>query len=176
MPKGKYKGVPVNQVPPDYLRWVLAEWDECQPDDERYWPEFTSALEALVGPSTSAQDGPEKRRVIPLSQLCGRLRQEGITLQVRDDFILPSRLLDPELAESVRAHGYVLLPILALAPAGTSQDGSIQIEKVRYLLRRWYGEMSRRCHPDMGGSSEKQACVNECYRSMVEVLRGEIET
>jgi hypothetical protein len=94
--------------------------------------------------------------------------KEGVTLQAKG-----GRQVDPQVAESILAHGETFLIILALAPGGTSQDGTIQLEKVRYLLKRWYGEMSRKCHPDMGGSAEKQACVNECYRSMNEILRGE---
>lgn len=45
-----------------------------------------------------------------------------------------------------------------------------QIASVRGLVKGWYGKMSRRFHPDLGGSSAQQTVLNACYKSLCEDL------
>jgi hypothetical protein len=65
MPFGKHKGVPLDQVPPSYLRWCLANLEDLNPD-------LRALMEQRVGPvpfvpkqqaKRSNGDGPLKLQV-----------------------------------------------------------------------------------------------------------------
>ncbi len=45
-------------------------------------------------------------------------------------------------------------------------------EKLRRTLKTWYASMSRRFHPDLGGSAREMVVVNLCYDSLIELLEG----
>jgi hypothetical protein len=45
-------------------------------------------------------------------------------------------------------------------------------EKLRRTLKTWYASMSRRFHPDLGGSAKEMIVVNLCYDSLIELLEG----
>jgi len=167
MPWGKHKGIPIECVPQDYLRWALANMDACRPDHEKYWPEFTVVLEGLAGPQA-----PQKPRPPDLRQLVDRLKEEGITLGISSGRITSSRQLPKDLVDAVSFHSVVLFKVLSIAE-GPADPSSVSSEKVRWSLKRWYREMSQRYHPDRGGSDVMQSVVNECYRTLSKVLTEE---
>lgn len=35
MPRGKYRGQPIEDVPAEYLEWALSDWDGLTPEVER---------------------------------------------------------------------------------------------------------------------------------------------
>ncbi len=45
-----------------------------------------------------------------------------------------------------------------------------QIASLRGLVKAWYGKMSRKFHPDLGGSAEKQIVLNLCYKTLCEEI------
>jgi hypothetical protein len=46
-------------------------------------------------------------------------------------------------------------------------------EGLRRTLKQWYAGMSRRFHPDLGGSAKEMVVVNLCYDSLIELLEGQ---
>jgi hypothetical protein len=45
-------------------------------------------------------------------------------------------------------------------------------EKLKRTLKTWYASMSRRFHPDLGGSAKEMVVVNLCYDALIELLEG----
>jgi hypothetical protein len=45
-------------------------------------------------------------------------------------------------------------------------------EKLRKTLRQWYAGLSRRFHPDLGGSVPEMIVVNFAYDSLIELIEG----
>lgn len=46
------------------------------------------------------------------------------------------------------------------------------LDPIRVVIRRWFGAMSRRFHPDAGGTHEQQIVVNACYQELNSILNG----
>jgi hypothetical protein len=173
MPFGKHKGLEIDQVPADYLRWALGNMDCCDPDHDRYWPEFTAVLTDIVGSQTPLLRKPQ---AISLPALCALLAGRGITISAKQGELVTSELVtDEEIREGLRIHRAGLLQIVKLVtPSQASGNGSAKLlwaADLRCRVKAWYGRMSRQFHPDSGGSPEKQTAVNQCYRSLMEVLQ-----
>lgn len=168
MPWGKYKGIPIDQVPRDYLVWALKNMDACRPDHERFWPEYTAVLEGLVGPHA-----PEKPAMLGIVPLCERLQQANVRLEARGNQIAALDPLPADLAESVEANKAVLLAVLRIAGGSQQLGGSARLirgAELRSLVKGWYGRMSRQFHPDAGGNADSQKAVNACYKSLTDLL------
>jgi Putative quorum-sensing-regulated virulence factor len=169
MPWGKHKGVPIEELPRDYLVWTLQKTDACNPDHERYWPEFRELLESMVGPHAPVKPAP-----MSIVVLCSRLRAEGVTLELHGNVIVPSENIDAELLEAIQANRSLLASILPLASDTPARLGGsarlIQGVEFRSLVKAWYGRLSRQFHPDAGGSSEAQIVVNAGYKAMNELV------
>jgi hypothetical protein len=173
MPWGAHRGTPIDQLPASYLVWALANTDACDPDHARFWPELKQTFEALVG----TQAVPARRpRVLSAEELCARLKARGITLvrsaQGRD--LQPSGPLeDEDLREAWGIHKSRIMTIVFSVepPEPPRARGSVKLlvaAEVRNLIRSWYGKMSRRFHPDAGGSAASQSAVNQSFRSLME--------
>ena len=52
------------------------------------------------------------------------------------------------------------------------KDRPSDVERFRRLLKQTYASMSRKYHPDTGGSAEKQQVVNEFYRHLIAKLQS----
>jgi hypothetical protein len=50
-------------------------------------------------------------------------------------------------------------------PPGTASEG------LKRAIKRWYGSLSMRYHPDKGGTAEQMAVVNECHDSLIKIIR-----
>ena len=164
MPWGKHKGIPIDQVPRDYLVWALKNMDACRPDHERYWPEYTAVLEGLVGPHAPVR--PATMAIVPL---CERLADEKVRLEVKGDHLVALDPVPADLAASIEANKAVLFAVLRVA-AGKQETKAIKSTDLRSLVKGWFGAMSRQFHPDAGGSNEAQSAVNAGYRMLMDLL------
>ena len=168
MPWGKHKGIPINQCPRDYLVWALRNMDACRPDHERYWPEYTQVLESLVG-----THAPVTPPTMPLIPLCVELNRRKVTLEVRGHEIRTSQPIEPDLQSSIDANKTILAAVLRCSNGPQPVSGGarlIQGAELRMLAKAWYGQMSRRYHPDTGGSQAAQVAVNDCYQTLIEMI------
>jgi hypothetical protein len=167
IPWGKYKGIPIEQVPRDYLVWSLKNMDACRPDHERYWPKFRELLESLVGPQAST--APTTLALLPL---CAQLTTDGVKLSLRGSNVVTSEPVGPEIEKSIQANRAVITAVLRCT--GAMQLGGsarlIQGVELRAMVKAWYGRMSRQFHPDAGGTPVGQTAVNACYKALMELL------
>jgi hypothetical protein len=51
-------------------------------------------------------------------------------------------------------------------PAGKASDD------LRRAIKHWYASMSRRFHPDLGGSVKEMIVVNLCHDTLIELIEG----
>ncbi len=172
MPFGKHKGQPIETIPQDYLAWCLREMDACKPDSDRYWPEFKAALESVAGPMLPGMTRPT---VMAFPALCSVLAARGITISVRGGELVTSETItDEAIREAVRVHKAPLLAVVKLVePGQVASRGSAKLivaAEVRCLIKAWYGRMSKRLHPDAGGSTAAQVAVNQCYQDLMKVF------
>jgi Putative quorum-sensing-regulated virulence factor len=163
MPWGKHKGVPIAQVPRDYLVWCLQNTDACNPAHERYWPEFRAALEAMIGPGAPPPPPP-----VPSLQAClSLLAARGHRCEADGDGFVIEPEPSSDLAAALRVHGTAFLAMLRLCgPA----EPEAPLDRVRAKVRVWYRSLSTRYHPDRGGSDVQQLVVNEAYRDLLKIL------
>lgn len=165
MPWGKHKGLPIDTIPVDYLRWCLANTDACNPDHDRYWPEFRETLEGLAGPQA-----PVRPSAMPLAVFVARLLAEDITLSIRGGELVASEELTGELLVSLKAHADILGQVLTIGQdtrmIATGSARAEQAGQLRGLVKRWYNAMSRRFHPDQGGVGEHQVAINAGFEAL----------
>lgn len=139
MPWGKHKGKPLDQVPPDYLRWAITN-ASIMSDELR--AAIEQQLNLAVG-STRAPDAP------PVAESDVKNIQ-AMLIQAR------IRIKDLE-GQLKQARAAVVPATVKLTDSG----------EFRRILKQWFGAMSRQFHPDMGGTAEKQALVNILYRDLM---------
>lgn len=169
MPFGKHKGIPINQVPGDYLRWALKGADICNPDHERYWPELRRAFEELVGPHA-----PVRPSCLPIAVFCARLKEEGVMLAIRDSELVASEELTGEMLESLKSHANLIGTVLLIGQdtrtIATGSARSEQAAALRGLVKRWYNAMSQRFHPDKGGTDAGFGAINAGFNALKEMI------
>ena len=51
-----------------------------------------------------------------------------------------------------------------------AKDQPTDLDLFRRIVKQWFGAMSRKFHPDLGGSAEKQAVLNQCYQDLIRRL------
>jgi hypothetical protein len=167
IPWGKHKGLPIEQVPADYLRWALRDMDACNPDSDRFWPEFKEVLEKLVG----AIPPGERPRVPSVPILCAQLSQAGVKLSALRGQLQTSGPVSPEQELAIRIHRHTLVAVLTCAePPDPARNGSARLiwgAHVRCLVKDWFRKLARQFHPDMGGSTEAQMIANQAYKSLM---------
>lgn len=178
MPWGKHKGLPIEQIPRDYLVWSLKNMDSCNPQHERYWPEFTTILEGIVGsqPTSPRPATP----TITLAGLLSILAARGIKLSVKERELIMDDpggsgvTLPSEIVEAIQGHKTALKALVSLVERPAPGVGSAKVHwgaDLRCRVKAWYGAMSRQFHPDSGGSNESQKAVNACYQSLIAILK-----
>lgn len=154
MPFGKHRGAmlkEIKQVDPSYLKWVAS--DKCtmaSPELKAVCRDVLSGVQDT--PTFSGFAPPVKFVHVPKPDL--------------DELHRRAVASDAEIAR-LRAE------VVSLKKLLRSQDESIPApDGVRLMVRRWFGAMSRRFHPDAGGTAEQQSVVNICYRELVNTLEG----
>lgn len=174
MPWGKHKGKPISQVPADYLRWVLKNADNATPDlldrIEKSL-EDRGAGQALLA-STEGDPGERERarltRELNLTSRKVSELQGLVKKHERDESILRDKIaqLQSELARATAAKQEAVFRSAASPKAGED------VESLRRIVKRWYGAISRRYHPDLGGTTEQQIVANGCYQEFMKLLEG----
>lgn len=167
MPFGKHRGKPLSEVAKTdrgYLDWVVKKADLASPElkaacqaamgiqsptmfGEAVSPEAASAP---VSPPWVDTPGP---RMISIPQV----DLDAFKKKSRDDDAMIGRL-KAEIAQ--------------LKKDAKAKDRPGEIHGVKLIVRRWFGVMSKRFHPDAGGSAEQQTVVNVCYRELTTMLEG----
>jgi hypothetical protein len=164
MPWGQHKGIPIEQVPADYLGWCLRRMDACNPDHDRYWPEFKELLEKLHGPV-------DRPPAPPVPVLCRQLAGSGVKLAVLQGQIQISGQVTPEQEWAIREHRQTIVAVLACAEAPAPvRSGSMRLiwgSELRNLIKSWFLRLSRQYHPDVGGTNEAQTIANQAYKSLM---------
>ena len=173
---GKHKGLLIEAVPPDYLRWALKNTDSCNQDHEQYWPELRQTFEALVG-QIASQPPLFNGRMLGFSELCQKLADHKVVISLDRGKVVvddPAKLSEAE-ATSLGAFQYPLARLLSCVQGSATESpgGSAKLIRsadLRCRVKAWYGRLSRQFHPDAGGSDQAQGAVNACYKSLIKIL------
>jgi hypothetical protein len=173
MPFGKHKGIPIDQVPPDYLCWALKHADITNS-----WPEFRTTIESLVGPvpfqgSAPNRNGGGNGSVMSLQGLCAVLRANRVRLSTKDGQLVADGAdgLTQQARDALATHENALANLVACVepPRGGSAKLTWAAD-LRCRVKGWYGRLSRQFHPDAGGSAPAQAAINRAYQELNTVL------
>lgn len=143
-PWGKHKGTPVKDVPRDYLDWAVRSADKMS-------PELRDECERVLGlPAGSTTPPPETE-------------------------LLKSRIYELESALNTHMHEAAALrrelvqkdhQIRSMSRTET-RDQPTDMDRFRRIVKGWFAAMSRKFHPDLGGSAEKQTVLNLAYRDLI---------
>lgn len=180
MPFGKHRGTPIKDVPKSYLQWILANVETIE-------PALKAKIEARLNiqPATLplAVEEPEPDPASPQAKsalAAANLEIERLKLEiqslarvvnsgeaelrrVRRDWLDDKLRLKNKDVEIAR-----LKAALDSQPRRFGRDGGAS--EFRRIVKQWYGAISRKYHPDMGGSAANQTVVNVCYRDLIERL------
>ena len=150
MPWGKHKGKPLKEVPRDYLKWALNNADAMS-------AELRAAIEAELGLIPGVTTPGEKTPMDDLRDLLAETRRK---LKEAEKHAADLELQLKSAEANARA---------------AARDAFSDADVFRRIVKQWFGAMSRKFHPDMGGSVEKQVIVNACYRDLIGRLEGACE-
>lgn len=142
MPWGKHKGKPLKEVPRDYLKWAVNNADAMS-------PELRAAIEAELGMLPGVTTPGEKTPMDDLRDLLAETRRK----------LKEEERLRAELGKEVCD--------LKAQLRETARDKVTDADVFRRVVKQWFGAMSRKFHPDLGGSVEKQVIVNACYQDLM---------
>lgn len=159
MPWGKHKGKPLNEVPRDYLIWAVQNAEIMKPELRREIETFLGLPIGSTGPPPS-KPGDVKVDDIKAN---GSLTPEdrSLVLQMKTAWGKDQARLR-ELEKEVRE----LRAELAIVKKNTPTD----LDVFRRIVKQAFAACSRRHHPDMGGSPEKQTIVNLCFKDLLSRL------
>lgn len=144
MPWGKHKGKPLGEVPRDYLEWAVRNADAMR-------PELRAAIELELGmlPNLMA---PPPEDATPEEKIIRDLKSAWAKDQAR------VKELERRVAE-IEAELRV-----------ARKDRPSDLDAFRRVVKQWFAAMSRKFHPDMGGSAAHQVVVNLCYQDLIRRL------
>lgn len=155
-PWGKHRGIPVKDVPKDYLDWAIHNADKMS-------PELRAECERVLGlPAGSTTPLPEPP--LPEPPENEKLRSENETLWKR------AGVLEKQNQDLARRVTDLLNQISILSRRSSTDDKPTDLGRFRRIIKQWFGAMSRRYHPDMGGSVAAQTVLNTCYHDLIERL------
>lgn len=141
MPWGKHKGKLLSEVPPDYLRWALKNADSMS---SVLRGEIERVLGILSQTNGSATTRPRHETEVDRHRVLA-LEQDVINLRKQIDH-LQAELKD---AQKFKMSDSVLF---------------------RRIIKQWFGAMSRKFHPDLGGDVTKQTVLNQCHSDIIRRL------
>lgn len=145
MPWGKHKGKPLNEVPRDYLKWAVNNADAMS-------AELRAAIETELGLIPGVTNPGEKTPMDDLRDLLAETRRK---------------------LKEAEKHAQNLEMQLRSQEAqikAASRDVVTDADAFRRIVKQWFGAMSRKFHPDLGGSADRQAVVNQCYQDLIRRL------
>lgn len=168
MPFGKYKGVLINDVPTDYLRWAVGNSSYCDPQSDQHWPE----LHELFAKILVNKDGAPP--VMKLVDFCVELRRRGIKVQANNGTVTTSEPIDENLRTSFLANRAYLNAVISIVDAPAPRRGgsikTIMAGEVRTIIRDWYRKIVIRFHPDRGGTQEAMNAIATSYGELRDAL------
>lgn len=153
MPWGKHKGKPLSEIPRDYLQWALA-------NATLVTPELREQIESVlnVQPATLPfGDDPDED-----------FRAEAIRLRGEVKGMRAGWDLDKTRLKNADVEIKRLKKALDEASRRRLADPS----EFRRVVKQWYGAISRKFHPDLGGTAAQQTVANVCYQELMERLEG----
>jgi hypothetical protein len=159
MPWGKHKGKPLNEVPRDYLVWAIENAEIMKPDLRREIETFLGLPIGSTGPPPS-KPGDVKLNDIKANETLTE-DEKSIIKQMKTAWGKDQARLK-ELEKENRE----LRAELEAVKKNTPTDSDV----FRRIVKQAFAAMSRRFHPDMGGSQEKQTVVNLCFRDLLSRL------
>jgi hypothetical protein len=177
MPFGRHRGKPLSEVPTEYLRWALA-------NATAMGPELREQVEAVLGfqaPSmpfmveagpAEAEEAapPDASDLAAINQHLRDLRKEDAAL-IKKANAEVARIRKGWDDDKVRlANAQTEVKQLKRALAEASREKVSDPAAFRRVVKQWYGAVSRRFHPDMGGSAASQVVANVCYQELIERL------
>lgn len=146
MPWGKHRGKPLKDVPRSYLEWVSQNADAAS-------DELKDAIKAVLNHQAPTLPFGDPPAVAPAKQADWPGNYDDEKRRILNDLFAARAEVDRLKNE--------------LANRREMEAGALRV-----LIRRWYGAMSRKHHPDAGGSAEKQAVVNVCHGELMNMLGG----
>lgn len=179
MPFGKHRGTPIKDVPKDYLRWIL---DNVQVLEPTLKAKIEARLNIQPATLPLAVEEPEPDPASPQAKSAltaanleiERLRLEikrltGMTNGFHSDLQNARRdWLDDKLR--LKNKDVEIARLKTALDAQPRRFGGNGASEFRRIVKQWYGAISRKYHPDMGGSAANQTVVNVCYRDLIERL------
>lgn len=186
---GPYRGRMFLQVPiPQLIAMVQEHWDTIARD-----PDYLRLVEEHIGqkidpppPQWNPQAPPNmdrRRRPYAESYLnFGTVQCEQLWL-VPEDYLVGMLFGEARkpgsLPVSVKTiiEEHLGLRIETTPPgagmprprAGVPSNGT---NPLRAIVKTWYGQLSRKFHPDLGGSIEKQTVLNECRSALIKLMEA----
>lgn len=159
MPWGKHKGKPLNEIPRDYLVWAVENAEIMK-------PELRREIETFLGlPLGSTGPPPSKPGDVKLNDI-----KANETLTEDEKTIIKGLKTgwakDQNRLKELEKENRELRAELAAVKKNTPSDSDV----FRRIVKQAFAAMSRRFHPDMGGSPEKQTVVNLCFRDLLSRL------
>jgi hypothetical protein len=149
MPRGKYKGVPIDQLPKDYLGRAANMNLTDEEDDE--------VMRAMGRPPRRQAERlrREQREQEQRARLEERRRVEEEYRQLHRD--CNQAIQDGDLERARQLHVEMCLHLRKRAGKTATYTTA------RQELKKWYRTESMKCHPDRGGTDERQRVVNQRY-------------
>jgi hypothetical protein len=150
-PWGKHKGKALQDAPRDYLEWAVHNADAMK-------PELRAELEKILGlPPGSTGPPPSKPSEIKPDESLSQEDRSQLA-QVKKAWAKDQARLK-ELETENRE--------LRAALDSARKDKPSDVQVFRRIVKQWFGSMSRRFHPDAGGSLERQTVLNLCYSDLM---------
>lgn len=138
-------------------------------------------IETVTEPPTSPETGNGQTEVQRLNaSLANALRDvrdlEATIVNLRGDIIARDRTINAQRAEldPLRARIATLQVQMSNAQqfGRNGTDNPTDMERFRRILKGVFSLMSRKHHPDVGGTVERQTVVNDFYRELVKKMEG----
>jgi hypothetical protein len=141
MPWGKFKGCRIDEIPVSYLQWIMSG------STAGLRPWLRAEIEKVLG--------------LPEGSTVPKPKPAADSNHATDD-------LKAAWARVRELHAEVKSLRLELIRVQKNQP--LRRDLVRQLVKAWYVAMSRKHHPDHGGSSERMLVVNDCYEDLISRL------
>jgi uncharacterized protein (DUF3820 family)/uncharacterized coiled-coil protein SlyX len=183
-PWGKHKGTPIKDVPNDYLTWAVHKADRMDENLRSLCEQILGLLPGSTRPlpvhadpasppfkETSETTGtdysrpPESLDIERFKRHIDQLR--GTTLE-QDKKI---RSLSNQLTRAKEEIDELRTQV-RFQTTRNPVEGMNDADKFRRLLKQTFAALSRKHHPDMGGSTERQTVVNDFHKDLIGRLEG----
>ena len=150
---GKHKGTPISKIPHDYLRWAIHNADKLSLDERRI---FEQELGMFPGSTLPPPTSPKGLKDPSASE--------------EDQSILEKTKRSWKKDQNKIRELETKIDGLEMQLKVVGSDRPTDTDVFRRIVKQFYAAMSRKYHPDMGGSAREQSIVNICYKDLIERL------